>query len=67
MIKRFVGCGGLETEGKGRVCVWGEYCVSEGKGEQRRVVRLMGGRNDVLPGGSTLRECILVNSWYQKR
>ena len=67
MIKRFVGCGGLGTEGKGRVCVWGEYCVSEGKGEQRRVVRLMGGRNDVLPGGSALRECILVNSWYQKR
>ena len=36
MIKRFVGCGGWETEGKGRVCVWGEYCVSEEKGERER-------------------------------
>ena len=40
MIKRFVGCGG------GRMRVreggeWGEYCVGEGKGEERGGVRLV--------------------------
>jgi hypothetical protein len=66
MIKRFYGCG----DGKLRVrhgCVWGEYCVGEGKGEERGGVRLMGGRVVVLQRSSVLRECILVKGWYQER
>jgi hypothetical protein len=45
----------------------GEYCVGEGKGEERGGVRLMEGDVVVLQGGSALRECILVNGWYQER
>ena len=45
----------------------GEYCVGNGKGEERLGVRLMGGRVIVLQGVSALRECILVNGWYQER
>ena len=45
----------------------GEYCVNEGEGEEKRGVRLIGGNVVVLQGGSTLRECSLVNSWYQER
>ena len=41
MMKRFVGCGGwrlrIRKEG-----VWGEYCVGEGKGEERGDVRVIG-------------------------
>jgi hypothetical protein len=39
----------------------GEYCVGEGKGEERGGVRLIEGGVVVLQGGSALRECILVN------
>jgi hypothetical protein len=66
MIKRFVGWGG----GRLRVregCVWGEYCVGEGKGEKRRGVRLIGGGVIVLQGDTALIEGVLVNGWYQKR
>jgi hypothetical protein len=48
-------------------CVWGGYCVGEGKGEMRGGVRLMGGHVIVLQGGTSLRECSLVNGWYQER
>ena len=66
MIMRFVGCGGgrLKVREGG---VWGGYCINKGKGEKRREVRLMGGRVVVLQGGTAVRECVLVNSWYQKR
>jgi hypothetical protein len=30
-------------------------------------VRLMGGRVIVLQGDTVIRECILVNGWYQER
>ena len=30
-------------------------------------MKLMGGRVIVLQGGEALRECILVNGWYQER
>ena len=42
-------------------------CINKGKGEKRRGVKLMGGRVIVLQGGEALRECILVNGWYQER
>ena len=66
MIKRFVGCG----DGRPRVregCAWGEYCVGEGNGEEWGGVRLMEGHVFHLQGVSALRECILVNGWYQER
>jgi hypothetical protein len=47
MIKRFVGCGGRKL-GVREGGEWGEYCVGEGKGEERGGVRLVGGRVDVL-------------------
>ena len=48
--------------------MWGEYCVGESEGEERRGVRLMGGHAFVLQGGTAfVVKCILVNSWYQKR
>jgi hypothetical protein len=55
-----------ETDGKGRGCV-ARNCINKWKGEKRRGVRLMGGRVIVLQGDTALRECILVNGWYQER
>jgi hypothetical protein len=66
MIKRFVGCGGGSLKvGEGDVL--GGYCINKGKGEKRREVKLMGGRVVVLQGDTALRECVLVNGWYQER
>ena len=66
MIKRIVECGvgrlSVREEG-----VWGENCVGERKGEERQDVRLMGCRVVVMQGGTALRECFLVNGWYQER
>jgi hypothetical protein len=36
---------GSETEGKGRGCMCGMYCVGKGKGEERGDVRLIGKRD----------------------
>jgi hypothetical protein len=47
--------------------MWGEYCVGESEGEERRGVRLMGGHVVVLWGGTASRECIFANGWYQER
>jgi hypothetical protein len=35
--------------------------------EEREELRLMGCDVIVLQGGIALRECILVNEWYQER
>ena len=35
--------------------------------EEREELRLMGCDNIVLQGGIALRECVLVNGWYQER
>ena len=35
--------------------------------EEKRGVKLMGDCVVVLQGGTALRECILVNGWYQER
>jgi hypothetical protein len=51
--------------------MWGEYCVGEGKeeektgGEERS--EAMVGHVVVLQGGSALRECNLDKGWYQER
>jgi hypothetical protein len=42
MKKKFVGCGGGRLRVRGG-SVWGEYCVGEGKEEERGRGRLVGG------------------------
>ena len=66
MIKRFVGCGDERPRVR-EGCAWGEFCIGKRKGEERLGVRLMGGRVIVLQENSEVRECTLVNGWYQER
>ena len=39
----------------------------ERRREEKRGVTLIRSRVVVLQGGKAVRECILVNSWYQER
>ena len=48
--------------------MFGESIVkARGRGKKRGGVRLLGSRVVVLQGDTALRECVLVNGWYQER
>ena len=59
------GVGRLRVREGGVMC--GVHCVSEGIGEERGGVMLMGSCVVILQGDSAFRECILVNGLDQER